>query len=127
MKLAINLPLMVAWQAYGEAFAIARDVGFPPQKLLDLFVDTNGANGALKHRAPMIVQMMEGQDGGPTTFSIANASKDLRVMLEAAKAKGVELPAIKSALAGFDEAKAHGLADADGSALAVYWAKRGKQ
>ena len=23
MKLAINLPLMVAWQAYGEAFAIA--------------------------------------------------------------------------------------------------------
>jgi len=24
MKLAINLPLMVAWQAYGEAFAIAR-------------------------------------------------------------------------------------------------------
>ena len=29
MKLAINLPLMVAWQAYGEAFAIA------PQRRLD--------------------------------------------------------------------------------------------
>jgi 3-hydroxyisobutyrate dehydrogenase len=27
MKLAINLPLMVAWQAYGEAFAIARSAG----------------------------------------------------------------------------------------------------
>src|SRR6266545_1687690 len=26
MKLAINLPLMVAWQAYGEAFSIARSV-----------------------------------------------------------------------------------------------------
>jgi len=30
MKLAINLPLMVAWQAYGEAFAIARSVGWDP-------------------------------------------------------------------------------------------------
>src|SRR6185312_5644695 len=28
MKLAINLPLMVAWQAYGEAFAIARTAGW---------------------------------------------------------------------------------------------------
>ena len=31
MKLAINLPLMVAWQAYGEAFAIARSVGWDAQ------------------------------------------------------------------------------------------------
>ena len=30
MKLAINLPLMVAWQAYGEALAIARNVGWEP-------------------------------------------------------------------------------------------------
>ena len=43
MKLAINLPLMVAWQAYGEAFAIARDVGWEPRRLLDLFVESNGA------------------------------------------------------------------------------------
>ena len=49
MKLAINLPLMVAWQAYGEAFAIARNVGWEPKRLLDLFVDTNGANTALKN------------------------------------------------------------------------------
>ena len=48
MKLAINLPLMVAWQAYGEAFAIARSVGWEPKRLLDLFVESNGANNALK-------------------------------------------------------------------------------
>ena len=124
MKLAINLPLMVAWQAYGEAFAICRDVGFSPKRQLDLFVDTNGANPALKNRASMIVTMFEGGDPGPTTFSIANACKDLRVMLDAAKAKGVELPTIERALAGFEEARQHGLADADGSALSVYWAKR---
>ena len=49
MKLAINLPLMVAWQAYGEAFAIARSVGWQPKRLLDLFVESNGANKALAH------------------------------------------------------------------------------
>jgi len=125
MKLAINLPLMVAWQAYGEAFAIVRDLGWEPQKLLDLFVNTNGANNALKARAPMIVEMFKGGQGGATTFSIANACKDLKVMLAAARAKGVELPAIEKALAGFEEARAHGLGDADGAALSVYWAKRG--
>ena len=82
MKLAINLPLMVAWQAYGEAFAIARNVGWEPKRLLDLFVDTNGANPALKNRADMIVTMFEGRDPGPTTFSIANGVKDLRTMVE---------------------------------------------
>src|ERR1700730_3316474 len=28
MQLAINLPLMVSWQAFGEAFALARELGF---------------------------------------------------------------------------------------------------
>ena len=126
MKLAINLPLMVAWQAYGEAFAMVNDLGWDPKKLLDLFVNTNGANNALKSRAPMIIDMLGGGAGGSTTFSISNACKDLKVMLAAAKAKGVELPAIERALAGFEEARAHGLGDADGAALSVYWAKRKK-
>ncbi len=127
MKLAVNLPLMVAWQAYGEAFAIVRDLGWDPKKLMDLFVNTNGANNAMKMRAPMMVTMFEGGQPGPTTFSISNAVKDLKVMLEAARQKGVELPAIKSALAGFEEANANGLGNADGSALSVYWANRKKK
>jgi 3-hydroxyisobutyrate dehydrogenase len=124
MKLAINLPLMVAWQAYGEAFALVNDLGWEPKKLLDLFVNTNGANNALKSRAPMIVDMLGGGAGSATTFSISNACKDLKVMLAAAKAKGVELPVIEKALAGFEEARDHGLGNSDGAALSVYWAKR---
>jgi 3-hydroxyisobutyrate dehydrogenase len=126
MKLAINLPLMVGWQAFGEAFAIVDDLGWDPKKLLDLFVNTNGANNGLKSRAPMIVDMLSGGASGSTTFSISNACKDLKVMLAAAKAKGVELPTIEKALAGFEEARDHGLGNADGAALSVYWAKRKK-
>ncbi len=126
MKLAINLPLMVAWQAYGEAFAIARDAGWEPKRLLDLFVDTNGANNGLKMRADMIVTMMEGRDPGPTTFSVANAVKDLRTMLETGAAKGVAMPATQAALVGFEEASSHGLGGGDGSRMAVYWASKTK-
>ena len=126
MKLAINLPLMVAWQAYGEAFAIARSVGWEPKRLLDLFVDTNGANAAIKGRAPMIVTMLEGGDPGPTTFSISNAVKDLRTMIETGESKGADMIATKAALAGFEDATKHGFGDDDGARMAVYWSGRKK-
>ena len=126
MKLAINLPLMVAWQAYGEAFAIARDVGWEPKRLLDLFVESNGANKALAARAEMIVAMFEGRDAGPTTFSIANGLKDLRTMVETGETKGADMLATKAALAGFDDATKHGFGGGDGAQMAVYWANRKK-
>jgi 3-hydroxyisobutyrate dehydrogenase len=126
MKLAINLPLMVAWQAYGEAFAIARDVGWEPKRLVDLFAESNGANNALKMRADMIVALMEKRDPGATTFSIANGLKDLRTMLDTGTAKGADMPATKAALAGFEESNKKGLGGGDGASHAVYWASRGK-
>ena len=126
MKLAINLPLMVAWQAYGEAFAIARSVGWEPQRLLELFAESNGANNALKMRVGMIVASMEGRDPGPTTFSIANGVKDLRTMVEAGSALGADMLATKAALAGFEDAVKNGQGGGDGAQQAVYWSGRKK-
>jgi 3-hydroxyisobutyrate dehydrogenase len=126
MKLAINLPLMVAWQAYGEAFAIARDVGWEPKRLLDLFVESNGANNGLKMRADMIVAMLENRDPGPVTFSIANAVKDLRTMVATGAAKGSDMPATKAALAALEESNKKGLGGGDASRQTVYWPSRGK-
>ena len=126
MKLAINLPLMVAWQAYGEAFAIARDVGWEPKRLVALLAESNGANNALKMRVDMIVAMMEGRDPGPTTFSIDNGVKDLRTMIEAGESKGADMRATKAVLAGFEDAAKHGFGGGDGSRMSVYWASRKK-
>ncbi|HEY0223666.1 MAG TPA: NAD(P)-dependent oxidoreductase [Pseudolabrys sp.] len=126
MKLAINLPLMVAWQAYGEAFAMARDLGWEPKRLVDLLAESNGANNALKMRVDMIVAMMEGRDPGPTTFTIDNAVKDLRTMVATGESKGADMPAAKAALAAFEDAAEHGLGGGDGSRMAVYWASRKK-
>jgi 3-hydroxyisobutyrate dehydrogenase len=127
IKLAINLPLMVAWQAYGEAFSIARSVGWPAKRLLDLFVESNGANNGLKIRADMIVKMFEGQDPGPTTFSIANGVKDLRTMVATGEALGAEMRATKAALSGFEDATKAGIGGGDGAQMTVYWTQRGKK
>ena len=126
MKLAINLPLMVAWQAYGEAFAIARSVGWDPKRLLDLFVESSGANNGLKTRADMIVTMMNGKDPGPATFTIANAVKDLRTMVETGEALGTDMIATKAALAGFQDAVEHGIGGGDGAKMTVYWSEKKK-
>jgi 3-hydroxyisobutyrate dehydrogenase len=124
IKLSINLPLMVAWQAYGEAFAIARTVGWDAKRLLDLFVESNGANNALKMRADMIVAMLDDKDPGPTTFSIANGVKDLRTMIATGEAAGADMIATKAALSGFEDATKHGFGGDDGSRMTVYWSGR---
>jgi 3-hydroxyisobutyrate dehydrogenase len=126
MKLAINLPLMVAWQAYGEAFAIAREVGWEPKRLLELFVESNGANNALKMRADVIVAMMENRDPGPTTFTIANAVKDLRTMVETGTATGADMVATKATLLAFEDAIKNGHGGGDGAKQSVYWSGRKK-
>jgi 3-hydroxyisobutyrate dehydrogenase len=126
IKLSINLPLMVAWQAYGEAFAIARSVGWEPKRLLDLFCESNGANNGLKMRADMIVKMLEGKDPGPTTFSIANGVKDLRTMIATGEALGAEMRATKTVLSTFEEATKAGIGGGDGAQMTVFWSGRKK-
>jgi 3-hydroxyisobutyrate dehydrogenase len=124
MKLAINLPLIVAWQAFGEAFALCRDLNMTPERLVDIFADTNGANNAFRGRASKIADIMAGRDAGLVTFSLANAQKDARTMAEEGKSRGLDLPLIERSIACFGEAIAAGWDKQDGSAQPVFWAKR---
>jgi 3-hydroxyisobutyrate dehydrogenase len=124
MKLAINLPLMISWQAFGEAFALCHDLGVDPQRLMSLFTDLSATTNALKARAPMIAAMMGGGDPGGATFTVESAVKDLRTMLAEGKDRGLELPLVERTAACFDEANRSGWGDRDGSAIAVYWSSR---
>ena len=127
MKLAINLPLMIGWQAYAEAFALVRDLGWEPKRLVELFTESNGANNGFKLRADMIVAMLENRDPGPTTFSVANAVKDLKTMIATGAAKGADMPAAKAALAAIETSNNAGLGPSDASRQTVYWSSRGKK
>ena len=65
MKLAINLPLLVYWQALGEALSLCRPLGLEPARLLDIFADTSGAPSMLKSRTPSLVAALQGKDPQP--------------------------------------------------------------
>jgi len=127
MKLAINLPLMIGWQAYAEAFSLVRDLGWEPKRLVELFTESNGANNGFKLRADMITAMLDNRDPGATTFSIANAVKDLKTMIATGTAKGAEMPAAKAALAAIESSNNAGLGASDASRQTVYWSSQNKQ
>lgn len=124
MKLAINLPLLVFWQALGEALALCRPLGLDPQRLMDIFADTPGGANLLKMRGAKIAAALEERDTGPVTFDVDSIRKDLRTMIEEARALGASLPLAERALECFDEAAREGLGGCDGVALPARWAKR---
>ena len=126
MKLAINLPLMVSWQAFGEAFALIRDLGIDPDRLLSIFTDISAATNAIKARAAMVAAELKGSGGGGVTFTIDSGAKDLRTMAAEGRARGAELPLVERAAQCFEEAGRSGWGARDASAVAAYWSKRGK-
>ena len=127
MKLAINLPLLVYWQALGEALALCKPLALDPQRLMDIIADTNGAPTVLKARGGAIVQALRGQDTGAVSFDIDSIRKDLRTMIQEATALGTEAPVTAQALRCYDEAAKAGLGPSDCVLLPVRWARRGAQ
>ena len=127
MKLTINMPLMIYWQALGEALALCRPLGLDPARIMDLLADTSGGPNVLKVRGAGVAQMLKGGDGGPVTFDVDSAVKDLRTMLAEGKARGVELPLVEKTLACYEETKRNVSGAAEVSTVSVYWANRAKQ
>jgi len=123
VKLAVNLPLLVYWQALGEALALCRPLGLEPGRLMDILGDTSGAPAVLKVRGPSIVQALRGDMPAPVTFDIDSVRKDLRTMVAEADALGIRVPAAAAALAAFEEAVGAGAQDC--VTLTSRWASGG--
>ena len=124
MKLAINLPLLVYWQALGEALALSRSVGLDPSRLMDLFADTSGGTNVIKMRGPAVATMLEGGDPGPVGFPIDGGLKDLHTMLAEGKARGLELPLVERTLACFEQASRDSWGGRDAASMPVYWTEK---
>jgi 3-hydroxyisobutyrate dehydrogenase len=125
MKLAINLPLLVYWQALGESLALCRTLGLDGARLIDILGDTSGAPAVLKVRGSVIGGAINGVEPAQTTFDIDSVRKDLRTMIEEAASLGARLPVAEQALACFDEAAAAGMGAKDCAMLPVRWSKLG--
>lgn len=124
LKLAINLPLLVYWQAVGEALALCQPLGIEPGRLISIFADTSGGPNVLKTRGPMLADAMRGKPLATTTFNIDSIRKDMATMIEEARALGYdELPVTARALECFDQASRSGLGDGDAVMLPMTWLK----
>jgi 3-hydroxyisobutyrate dehydrogenase len=124
MKLAVNLPLLVYWQALGEALTICKPLNLPPDRLIDILSDTAGAPAAMKGRGAIIAKVLGGAPLEETAFGITAAKKDLATAVQFAASIHAELPVAASALACFEEAEAAGLGEADATTVSVRWTQR---
>src|SRR5947199_3207537 len=78
-KFTINLPLMIYYQALGEALSMGRAMNLDPERLMDILADTSGAPTMMKARAPTVAKMLKGEDT-PVTLELTACSKDLQQM-----------------------------------------------
>ena len=124
MKLTINMPLMIYWQALGEALALCRPLGLDPARVMDLLSDTSGGPNVLKVRGPAVAAMLKGGDGGSVTFDIDSAVKDLRTMLAEGARRGLNLPLVETTLACYEEVRRNVSGAAEVHAVSVHWANR---
>jgi 3-hydroxyisobutyrate dehydrogenase len=124
LKLALNLPLLVYYQALGEAYVLCRHLKLDNKWLMEFLSDTSGGPNMLKVRGPAIATALDGGDPGTANFDVDAIRKDLATMLAEAKARGVSLPLVEKALAVYDEAAREGWGGRDGAWLPAYWPGR---
>lgn len=121
MKLALNLPLMVYYQALGESILLCRHLGLDNKWLMEFLSDTSGAPNMLKTRGLAIASALDGNDIGAANFDVDLICKDLRTMLAEAGKRGATLPVAQQTLSIYDKAVADGWGKRDGAWLPAYW------
>lgn len=121
MKLAINLPLGVFWQALGEAYSLCRHLNLDPAWLMELFADTSGGPNVLKARGGAVALALQSKDPGSATFDCDSIRKDFRTMVAEAKALGFGLPLAEKTLAIYDQASQEGWGRKDCTELPAFW------
>jgi len=124
MKLALNLPLMIYYQALGESYVLCRHLGLDPKWLMEFLSDTSGAPNVLKVRGAKIAAALAGGDAGPPAFDVDSIRKDLATMAAEGRARGATLPLVEQTLAIFDQAIKDGWGKRDGASLPAYWPSR---
>jgi 3-hydroxyisobutyrate dehydrogenase len=123
-KLAINLPLMVFWQSFGEALALIQHLGIDPKRLVDLFADTSGGPNVLKARGTALAEELASHYSGPVAFDIDSMRKDLHAMIDEGRSLGYDMPITERTLACFDAVSRAGLGGSDSVVLPVRWARK---
>ena len=125
VKLAINLPLMVYWQAFGESMSLVQHLGLDPARMIEILSETTGGPNLLRSRGKVMAGALSGGDSGPVTVQLNIMAKDVRTMVEEAASKGCTVPATSAALGALERAIAGGNGAIDCTHLPVWWLREG--
>lgn len=120
VKLAVNLPLLVAFQALGEAALLVRDHGVDQTRLISIIAASPGAAPAIGWRAEAIVAALQGRRAGAVEFPIEAVEKDLRLIDEAGRKLGYNLPVTEATRRCTHDAAREGWSDHDLAALVAF-------
>jgi 3-hydroxyisobutyrate dehydrogenase-like beta-hydroxyacid dehydrogenase len=121
VKLAMNLILALEVEALAEALALVTSASVEGEKLIEVLQSSMARAGVLDVKAP---NMLKNQY--PPSFPLRLMHKDMRLALELARQKGVELPAVAASYATYSAVKDASKDDADYSAVARYWSQGSK-
>ena len=113
MKLAINLPLLVYWEALGEALSFAEQAGVERALAVDILGDSSGAARAAPLFLPGILDALDGDAPPATAFEVAGALKDLDLMLAFAAGADIAVPSIAGVRQSYLSAIEDGWGDRD--------------
>ena len=122
MKLVLNMPMAIYWQALAEALAMGVQAGLELPTMLDLIADSPASLAALPAKIPVIL----GQETA-VNFNLAGVRKDLVAMTTTASALGVPTPTGTATLASFAAATAAEWGERDLAALIPYYLAMVKQ
>jgi len=122
MKLVLNMPMAIYWQALAEALAMGVQAGLELPTMLDLIADSPASLAALPAKIPVIL----GQETA-VNFNLAGVRKDLVAMTATALALGVPTPTGTATLASFAAATAAEWGERDLAALIPYYLAMVKQ
>ena len=99
LKLVVNLPLAIYWQALAESVLLGKSGGLSDEMMLDAIADSSAALAVLKMKIPI----MMGEDM-PVAFDMKSMVKDLSVILNTAKEIGINIPTTQSSFEVYSEA-----------------------
>ncbi|OZI42947.1 NAD(P)-dependent oxidoreductase [Bordetella genomosp. 4] len=108
LKLALNAWAFALTHGLAESLALARALGVDPALVVDVITGGPMDSGYCQAKAAAILA-----GNYAASFSIANAAKDARLVIEAAAQSGVRLDAAQAGLHRFERALAAGHGDKD--------------
>jgi 3-hydroxyisobutyrate dehydrogenase len=107
-KLGMNLMIALIYEGFVEALTLARKLGVEEHKLFSLIQSSMVRSGVVDYKMPFV----EKRDFSPN-FPLHLMHKDIRLMLEAGRESGTQLPALDTVNKIYDEAESQGLRDLD--------------